>query len=110
MAKVINTTFQLKRATADRWNEVNPILALAEPGFERDTGKLKIGDGERSWKELDYIGDEVSHYLGIEDLPDPGKLNHLYHVDKSLYQWNGSAYEKITRYYLMFGHRHDTDG
>jgi hypothetical protein len=33
MAKVIKTTFKLKRATEAQWLEVNPILALAEPGF-----------------------------------------------------------------------------
>lgn len=57
MAKEIITTFLLKRGTAARWAEVNPILEQGEPGFEIDTGKLKIGDGIRHWLELDYIGE-----------------------------------------------------
>ena len=37
MAQVVNTTFRLKRGTAARWAEVNPILDQGEPGFVYDT-------------------------------------------------------------------------
>lgn len=33
----------------------NPVLRVGEPGFETDTGKLKIGDGLTHWRELDYF-------------------------------------------------------
>lgn len=42
MAQVINTTFKLKRGTAARWIEVNPILEAGEPGFVLDENRLKI--------------------------------------------------------------------
>ena len=58
MATVIKTTFQFKRATAERWRELNLILAPGEPGYEKDTGRLKIGNGETPWIELAYIGGE----------------------------------------------------
>ena len=58
MAAVIKTTFQFKRATAERWRELNIILAPGEPGYEKDTGRLKIGNGETPWLELAYIGGE----------------------------------------------------
>lgn len=61
MAKEILTTFQLKRGTADRWIEVNPILKQGEPGFEFDTNKLKIGDGITPWAELSYIASSGSN-------------------------------------------------
>ena len=54
--KVIKTTFLLRRGTSEAWNRVNPILKYGEPGFEKDTNKLKIGDGEKDWKTLPYFG------------------------------------------------------
>ena len=54
MAEVIQTTLQFKRGKAEAWERNNPILAAGEPGFELDTGKLKIGDGSTKWKELRY--------------------------------------------------------
>lgn len=57
MADVIKTTFKVKRGTAARWEELNPILNPGEPGFEMDTFKLKIGNGSTPWKELPYVND-----------------------------------------------------
>ena len=54
----ITTTFQFKRGLASAWTNVNPILAAAEPGYELDTGKLKIGDGSTAWNDLDYLSGE----------------------------------------------------
>ena len=56
MAHVVNHTYRLKRGTAQRWLELNPVLEQGEPGFEYDTNKLKIGDGIRRWTDLPYIG------------------------------------------------------
>ena len=52
---IIKTTFRFKRAIKDRWIELNPILEVAEPGYERDTGRFKIGDGVNTWTNLPYI-------------------------------------------------------
>lgn len=49
MAKI-----KFRRDTAANWTSANPILAQGEPGFEHDTGLLKIGDGETAWVDLDY--------------------------------------------------------
>jgi hypothetical protein len=49
MAKI-----KFRRDTAAAWTEANPTLAQGEPGFEHDTGLLKIGDGETEWVDLDY--------------------------------------------------------
>lgn len=57
MAKVINTTFQLKRGLAEAWQRVNPILAPGEPGWTLDTHVLKIGDGTTPWNQLNAISD-----------------------------------------------------
>lgn len=45
---------QLRRGTAAEWAAANPILAPAEPGFETDTGKEKIGNGISTWTALPY--------------------------------------------------------
>ena len=55
--EVINVTIRLKRGTSEAWIRNNPVLALAEPGFEIDTGKLKIGDGITAWNDLLYFSE-----------------------------------------------------
>lgn len=49
MAKI-----KFRRDTAAAWTQANPTLAQGEPGFEHDTGLLKIGDGSTAWTSLDY--------------------------------------------------------
>jgi len=49
---------QLRRGTAQEWENKNPVLAAGEPGVEIDTGYLKIGDGETAWDDLDYLSGE----------------------------------------------------
>lgn len=51
----MTTRIKLRRDTATNWTNVNPVLALAEPGVETDTNKMKIGDGTKTWTELQYI-------------------------------------------------------
>lgn len=104
MAEVIQHTYQFKRGTAQRWIEVNPVLRQGEPGFEYDTGKLKIGDGFTPWLDLAYINnvqvsgqEEMIVATTYADLPKMGDSAKLYRVveDKLLYQWNdnSSSYE-----------------
>lgn len=52
------TTIQFRRGSAYLWNNVNPVLAEGEAGFEIDTGRLKIGDGISVWTNLDYVGSD----------------------------------------------------
>lgn len=49
LAKIINRT-----DSANHWNTVNPVLEAGEIGFEVDTNKFKIGDGQRRWRDLPY--------------------------------------------------------
>ena len=49
MAKI-----KFRRDTAAAWIDADPILAQGEPGFEHDTGLLKIGDGATAWTSLAY--------------------------------------------------------
>jgi len=73
MTTIPSTPFgrlKLRRDTANNWESVNPVLAEGEPGFELDTSRIKIGDGESTWNNLgylrsteliDHIYDEVPH-------------------------------------------------
>lgn len=51
---------KLKRGTASDWsNSAFPsgvVLELGEPGYEKDTGKLKVGNGTHPWALLPYVG------------------------------------------------------
>ena len=64
-----HTIIKLRRGTAAEWAASEPqpngeVLKLGEPGFEKDTRKLKIGDGTTPWNSLDYIA------INEEDLQD----------------------------------------
>lgn len=48
-------SFRLRRGSAAQWTSDNPVLHAGEPGFELDTGKLKIGDGVHAWVDLSYL-------------------------------------------------------
>lgn len=53
---VLNTTILLKRGQQNTWTSKNPPLAYGEPGFEKETFKLKIGDGiHTNWNDLPYL-------------------------------------------------------
>lgn len=97
MARVIKTTFQLRRGQYDEWIKENPILNEGEPAFEIDTFRLKIGDGKTAYQALPYIGgdgsgnearvvDADTHY----DFPSIGKVDTIYKANKerTLYQWD----------------------
>lgn len=45
--------FLQRRATAAQWAAKNPVLGDGEFGIEKDTGIIKVGDGETSWTELE---------------------------------------------------------
>lgn len=54
MARALHT-LKFRRDTANRWATLNPILGEGEPGFETDTGRLKVGDGSTRWLALEYF-------------------------------------------------------
>jgi hypothetical protein len=68
-----HTIIKLRRGTAAEWEVTNEILKLGEPGFEKDTFKLKIGDGITAWNDLPYI---TGGFGG-----DNGPLEYIYDED-----------------------------
>lgn len=47
------TTIKLRRGTSSQWAAANPVLSYGEPGWERDTGIIKMGDGITAWLDLE---------------------------------------------------------
>ena len=62
---------QMRRGLKSEWESADPILSDGEIGVERDTGDFKIGNGVKSWSELDYAntslvdGDEFDFSDGV---------------------------------------------
>jgi hypothetical protein len=67
------TKIQFKRDTEANWTSGNPVLSLGEPGYETDTGKLKIGDGVTAWNSLEYSGESPVTSSDIVDATAAGR-------------------------------------
>lgn len=39
------------------WNRENPILRDGEPGYDRTSGRIKVGNGRSRWTELNFLTD-----------------------------------------------------
>ena len=52
--KEVQAKLRLRTDSAGNWLKANPVLLLGEVGIESDTGKVKIGNGTATWRELPY--------------------------------------------------------
>lgn len=101
MASTVNAVIMLKRGTAEAWARNNPVLARGEAGFEIDTNRLKIGNGEKAWNDLMYQDqNSIIEAETYADFPAVGNTHTIYKAsnEKKLYQWNATAqsYETLT--------------
>jgi hypothetical protein len=62
----------LRTGTTDEWETENPVLGIGEIVFDITKGSIKIGDGEHTFKQLDYIGYtwELDHEYDFGDEDD----------------------------------------
>lgn len=51
---------KLRGGDSGDWSVANPTLAQNEPGYETDTGLIKIGDGATPWNSLGYYYSEIA--------------------------------------------------
>ena len=60
----LNTRIQLRHDVKANWDDNSTIVLKAgEVGIETDTGKMKAGDGSKTWAELKYAGgDEAKNF------------------------------------------------
>ena len=61
---------QVKRASSSYWSTHDPILRAGEHGFERNTGKFKIGNGVSRWSQLPYFLPETAVAAAIQEAID----------------------------------------
>lgn len=66
----MSVKIKLRRDTSSTWDAKNPTLAVGEPGFETDTGRLKIGNGTDPWMDLPYLSGEGGSPVVMEDIDD----------------------------------------
>lgn len=76
MMPVQKVRIVFKKKLASEWANENPILMDGEPGFEKDTGRMKIGTGTHTWNQLPYfrpdqdIADALNQHIASLD-PHP---------------------------------------
>ena len=81
----------LRKGTAAAWTAAGSVvLAQGEPGFETDTGKLKIGNGTLAWTALGYVNPTFptipSNLADLLDVAETApSLNQVL-------KWNGTAW------------------
>lgn len=68
--RILNTRIVLRNDTKNNWNAVKntAVLSKGEIGIEIDTNLIKIGDGVKTWAELDYFGGDLSDYYTKEEV------------------------------------------
>lgn len=54
---------QVRYDIQSAWEAENPLLRAGELGVETDTSRAKIGDGQRLWSELPYVGAEFKQSI-----------------------------------------------
>jgi hypothetical protein len=93
MKNPLNIRIISRNDVSSNWEDINPILLKGEIGIEIDTNKIKIGDGVKTWTQLDYASGGGASLIVVEnfgDLPEEGANDKLYKVSSSqlLYIWN----------------------
>jgi hypothetical protein len=99
-----NAIIRLRRGTEANWTNSDPqpggeVLKLGEPGYETDTGRLKIGDGINGWNNLNYnfliagsgIGVNYNDSLNIVTISNSGVTNVSNFGDNRLLTSNGTS-------------------
>lgn len=93
----LKTKIVLRNDVAEQWMLNNPTLLAGEAGYEKDTGLLKIGDGQSAWNDLPYVndfqateGDEQAIHLNPED----GVLT-LVNWNEKYFKWDSETQNYI---------------
>ena len=92
-------TFKFKRGRAASWLIWDGILQDGEPGFETDTGQLKIGYGGKPWAELPYVG-KTENFVYADTkskFPIPGDVKNIYKAGDSnvIYVWDPKGQQYV---------------
>lgn len=86
--------FQVAGHIAADWATGNPVLLDREWAVERDTGKVKLGDGVTAWNSLAYFGPSSASpttTLQATEAISAGRLVNIYTVSGAARIRNASA-------------------
>ena len=56
----------LRMGTSADLSAANLVLTLGQPGYEVDTSRIKVGDGNTAWSGLAYLANGASGSGGID--------------------------------------------
>lgn len=89
----MTTRIRFRRDTSATWTSINPVLLDAEPGYELDTGKIKLGDGVTAWNDLEYFDNRLNQAITTNLLPLTSNVYSLGNGSKQWkYAWVEGAY------------------
>jgi hypothetical protein len=107
----------LRSGTENQWTSTNPILSSGEPGFEIDTGRVKIGNGTTAWSGLYYnsiiptgliAGNNININLGTNGstatIGVSGSVQQSESLVTSVFNETGATLSKMTAVYINGGH------
>lgn len=113
--KTLNVKLQVRRDTADNWENKNPILSAGEVGYDTTNKFTKIGDGSTAWKHLSYFATRKplsfadTDWATIAKLAENGTASEYFKVgdEKTIELKTG---EQVTVVILGFEHDDKTSG
>lgn len=70
-----DTRIQFRRGTTNQWSAANPTLGIGEPGYDTDTGALKVGDGTSDWNALSSISSGTSSSYSVAEVSLTGSYD-----------------------------------
>ena len=68
---VLSHDICLRAGTTDDWTAEDPVLKVGEPAFDITAGAIKVGDGEHTFTQLEYIGSGDGFDYDFGDLDNP---------------------------------------
>ena len=88
-------TVRFKRSTSEKWASRNPILAPGEPGYEVDTGRMKIGQVDDTGKGVPW--NSLGYFYPSQDVINAGLAAH-YHSESPHPDWE----ENLPSFVLIY--------
>lgn len=94
LAQKVNARIKANMAAADgTWERI--ILSNGQPGYDRRTHKLKIGDGKSTWQELPNVGG--LDYDQVLDAEKKAKIRQVINpTDKTVFTYGEEDLDKFT--------------
>lgn len=94
LAQKVNARIKANMAAADgTWERI--ILSNGQPGYDRRTHKLKIGDGKSTWQELPNVGG--LDYDQVLDAEKKAKIRQVINpTDRTVFTYGEEDLDKFT--------------